>query len=535
VVGEAKHLGLSLSADPRKSVEFASKRIGVGTERVQRAFSLLLHPSMKAQYVILFTTAAVQHWLDFYGRHLPPEHAHDLYREWDISLLTLVNQKLGRMELVADAAGVYPHLAEWRDKLHLEAVQMQLPVQWGGMGFRPQTVVSKLAYPASLASCANEILGTMKFVGADAPPDQYVQQYEYCRRALIELAPKLSGAVFVDVSAEIDQMNLELLPTCLLVYLRQFQDHPVLAEKFQKRLSKFVWQAKHESLVARYTACNDLASVRRLSMYTGTVGVAGRIFTMIPTSPTTHLACAHVAQAVRQQLGALPAAWMYLKEGVVKCRQCRARVDFLQVPTHGLHCVPSKRGFVNDRHDAVCRLFASFCKRNGVPFLWAPKQVTGKETDVGMVFAQHAIQGDVTFIAKDAPSVYGSGARAEQSAAQGKVKRYKHLVEAVGELFFPLVFFTSGAYSVSVSILLKRIRDAGEENGSSDPVGHQEMRDRLAATIVRYNALMGVHAATHQRADNMEYAKSRELKRARKRRSHRAVAGEGDAGHGIEV
>ena len=412
---------------------------------------------------------------------------------------------------------------------------MQLLVQWGGMGYRPQTVVSKLAYPASLASCANQILGTMKFVGADAPPDLYVRQYEFCREKLIDFAPKLSGAVFVEVSAEIDQMKLELLPTCLLVYLRQFQDHPELAVKFQKRLSKFVWQAYHESLVAQYTARNDLASVRRLSMYTGSVGVASRIFTMIPTSPTTHLACAHVAQAVRQQLGALPAAWMYLKEGMVRCRQCRARVDFLQVPNHGLHCVPSKRGFVNDRHDAVCRLFASFCKRNGVPFLWAPKLVTGKETDVGMVFAQHAIQGDVTFIAKDAPSVYGSGARAEHSAAQGKIKRYKHLVEAVGELFFPLVFFTSGAYSVSVSILLKRIRDAGEENGSSDPIGHQEMRDRLAATIVRYNAHMGVNAATHQRADNMEYAKSRELKRARKRRSHRAVAGEGDAGHGIGV
>jgi hypothetical protein len=73
-----------------------------------------------------------------------------------------------------------------------------------------------------------------------------LQQYECCRNALIELAPELSGAVFVDVSAEIDQMKLELLPTCLLVYLRQFQDHPVLAEKFQQRLSKFVWQAKHD-------------------------------------------------------------------------------------------------------------------------------------------------------------------------------------------------------------------------------------------------------------------------------------------------
>jgi hypothetical protein len=44
VVSEATHLGLSLSADPCKAVEFASKRIGVDTDRVQRAFRLLLHP-----------------------------------------------------------------------------------------------------------------------------------------------------------------------------------------------------------------------------------------------------------------------------------------------------------------------------------------------------------------------------------------------------------------------------------------------------------------------------------------------------------
>ncbi len=84
---------------------------------------------------------------------------------------------------------------------------MRFPVQWGGIGLRHQMVVSKLAYPASLASCANEILGTMKFVGAHAPPDLYVWQYEFCRNALIDIAPKLRGAVVVDVSAEIDQMN----------------------------------------------------------------------------------------------------------------------------------------------------------------------------------------------------------------------------------------------------------------------------------------------------------------------------------------
>jgi hypothetical protein len=416
----------------------------------------------------------------------------------------------------------------------LDHAQMQLPVRWAGIGLRPQTIVSKLAYPASLASCANEILGAMELVGAVEPPDQYVEQYNYCRAALIKIAPKLDGAVFVDTSAEIEQMKLELLPSCLLDYLRQFQAHPELAEKFQKRLSKFVWQAQYDWLVDQYTKRNDLASVRRLAAYAGTVGVAGRIFTMIPTSPTTHLACVHVAQAVRQQLGALPASWMYTTDAdAVKCRQCRAKVDFLEVPGHALHCVQSKRGFTNDRHDAICRLFGSYAKRNGIPYLWVPFLMSGKETDFGLVFSQHSIQCDVTIVSKDAPSVYGSGERVERSAAQGKYKRYKQLVEAVGEVFIPLVFFTSGAYSAEVSLLLKRIRDAGQENGSSDPVGHQEMRDRLAATMVRYNALMAVHAATRQRADSMEYHKAQALKRARRKRSHRAVAREGDAGHGI--
>jgi hypothetical protein len=491
---------------------------------------------MKTQYVILFATAAIQHWLDFYGRHLPPREAHELFKEWDLALYILVNRKLGRLELFTDAAGVLGHLDKWKDKLRLEHCQMQLPVQYSGIGLRPQTLVSKLAYLASLASCAKEILSVMEFIGVEKPPDQYIEQYQYCRTILISKAPKLDGAVFVDTSAEVDQMKLELLPTCLNVYLRQFQEHPELAEKFQKRLSKFVWQATYDWLVAQYIERKDYASVRRLSMYAGTIGVAGRIFTMIPTSPTTHLACVHVAQAVRQQLGALPSPWMYRCERPVKCRQCSARVDFLEVPNHALHCVCSKRGFVNDRHDAIARNMWAFCKRNGIPFSWVPYLISGKATDIGMVFWQHVIQCDVTVISKDAPSVYKLGKRAEHSAARGKYKKYKQLVEEVGEVFVPLVFFTSGAYSLDVSILLKRIRDAGDENGSADPIGHQEMRDRLAATIVRYNSLMAVHAVTRQRADAMENnKKQQELKRARERRSHRAVAGEGDAGRGISM
>jgi hypothetical protein len=57
----------------------------------------------------------------------------------------------------------------------------------------------------------------------------------------------------------------------------------------------------------------------------------------------------------------------------------------------------------------------------------------GKEAVLGLVYANHAIQFEMTILSKDAPSVRGLGKRIAQDAARGKDQKYSDLVMAVGE------------------------------------------------------------------------------------------------------
>jgi len=243
-----------------------------------------------------------------------------LFQEWDDALLGVVCKKLLRSEMLPGA-----HLPDWAAKLELEKRQMQLPVHYGGIGLRPLTVISKVAYLAGLASCSEEILlaielmpGPIKFA-----PIRYEEQYEACRRAVIDMAPALKDAVFEKFSPQIDGEKLKLLPTSLKAFLRQFQKYPILAEKFQKRLSKPIWEAKFNDLVAKHRATGDIAGCRRLQSYRGG-GLAGRIWTMIPSLPCLRHSNSHLGMALRLQTGALPAAWMYSVKGKLMCRATRS-------------------------------------------------------------------------------------------------------------------------------------------------------------------------------------------------------------------
>ena len=67
----------------------------------------------------------------------------------------------------------------------------------------------------------------------------------------------------------------------------------------------------------------------------------------------------------------------------------------------------------------------------------------------------------------------------------------------------------------------------GVKNSAHNPIGQREMRDRLAAVITRYNALVYVRACNRQRADSVEYALHQAEKRRRRRRSSAARANSG--------
>jgi hypothetical protein len=479
---------------------------------------------MSCQAFVHYITRGFQHWMDYYARLLSPRIAEQLFNEWDCAIARLVWIKFGRSE-VHDQM-LYQALPDWKDQFDREVKQLWLPVGFGGIGIRPMKIISPAAFLGSLASSASEILGAMQLVDATEPPERYLRDYKFSRDKLLENAKSLKDAVFVRCGDQIDPLKLKLLPTELTAFLRQFHNHPNLATKFQKRLCDIIWNDSFDSLIEEYTSIGDLASCRRLHSHKG-FG-AGRVWTLNPISPMLQLENSHLQMKFREQFGAMPAAWMYYVDGPLTCRGC-GKVDFKKVPAHGHHCPDFRRQEHNDRHDAICREFVAAGKRNLIPVQWTPHLPNGKVTDLAFVFPQHTIQTDITIVSAEAPSKSGAGgpAQAAERAANVKINKYSELVATAGNLFIPMAFETSGTYTRQVSILLKRMRDAGVENGAPYPIGQREMRDRLAAIIARYNALVYIRACNRQRADSVEYALHQAEKRRRRRRSAaaRAISG----------
>ena len=103
----------------------------------------------------------------------------------------------------------------WTERFEREKRQVQLPTHYSGIGLRPLTTVSLVAYVADLAACADEILGAMEIMGSDACPARYVTQYDFCRDALIELVPEYKHASFDKPTDRVEGNKLKLLPTSL--------------------------------------------------------------------------------------------------------------------------------------------------------------------------------------------------------------------------------------------------------------------------------------------------------------------------------
>jgi hypothetical protein len=257
----------------------------------------------------------------------------------------------------------------------------------------------------------------------------------------------------------------------------------------------------------------------------------GRVWTVIPSSKDLVLNAAQAEQALRLQVGAMPAAWMYYVEGALTCHGCR-KVDLKKVPGHFQHCASFRRELTTQRHDAVAIVLESAAQRNLVSTMWTPFLQGGKATDLAFAFWNGTLSVVVTIVAPDAPSkakvARGSNdpARIAALAASAKVKKYSDLVSAEGSVFLPLAFNTSGSYTREVDWAIKRIAAAGEDHGVFDPVTPFTIRARLAVVIQRGNALININGAAHMRAKSPAWAQARATRRRRARRLARGVHGD---------
>ena len=397
---------------------------------------------------------------------------------------------------------------------HGATSQMHLPTQYGGIGLRPMEIVSVAAWLASIAASAPDILAVMErpeFGDAGIlPPARLIQEYCFSRVKLIELAPQMENAVFTNGSA-IDGLKLKLLPLTLLEFLRLIQQHPVIAKKLQRTLLEPVWEAKVNTLKEFYA--NSPSDLRRINALLSEVGVAGRIWTIIPTSDEKRMSDALIQQTLRLQLGALPAEWMYLVEDEFNCPTCKRSVSVRDAPSHSNHCAANMRTVLTNRHDGVCDIFCWAARQGNVAYVWEETLDGGKKPDVSFIFPGHTIVTDVTIVAPEAPSKDGDGEddplKMAHRQEKAKMTKYAELVASVGNVFVPLAFLTSGAFTLQTALFIKRLCAAGHENGAANPVEPAELRDRIAVAIQRGNAMANILTAARLRASLPAFAVAR--------------------------
>ena len=203
-----------MSIHDQAIVDHLNSKIGLDSDRIKRIFDTLNYPNIDLKLLHLFLTKGFQHWMDYYGRIISPRLAEPIFDRLDKAIRNLFIEKFGLIEFLEGN-----HLPEWNDILKLKFNQFIFPIDKGGFGFRPQAIVSKMAFAASLAATATELLRTITDLtpdGADVEgPARLRDDYAYLRDYLIRHAPKLTDATFVKVSVEIDALNIKILPTTL--------------------------------------------------------------------------------------------------------------------------------------------------------------------------------------------------------------------------------------------------------------------------------------------------------------------------------
>lgn len=515
VATHAPLLGAVVATDDEKLKDHIEAKVGLMTEKSKRVLDMLRDPRLDLQSFLLYVTQSVQHMLGFAARLLPPSLAEGMFRDWDKALLELVLRKCGRNEMLEDG-----HLPKWDERLKMEVLQLTLPVDHGGIGLLPMRKVSLAAWIASVAASADDILAVMDrpelkdpaFPNRPPiPPARYQAEYAHCRTELVDLAPKLENACHsggADVIGE-----LKLLPPTLLEFLRQYQQYPKTKAKLQAILMRHVWDEQLEQ-VKKFHA-ESPTDLRRINSYTSGIGIAGRIWKILPTSPKLRMSDELMAQTLRLQLGALPAAWMYLVDDALECPTCKNKVSIRDVPAHSNHCATNRRTALTDRHNQCAHCLCDAAKKNHVPYVWEMVDADHKKPDITFLFPQHDIVVDVAVVAPEAPSKQGNGQKNPLAAAEDmanvKFKKYHDLVEKSGGVFIPAIFQTSGAYTLDTALLIKRICMAGVDNGVENPLTTAELRDWLAVSIQRGNAIANVLTAARLRAKHSAFAKARPL------------------------
>jgi hypothetical protein len=347
-------------------------------------------------------------------------------------------------------------------------------------------------------------------------PERMRRDYEFSRNFLLDKCGQSLGDAIFEKNEEIKELNMKILPTKLIDFLRNFQQYPNLALKFQSTLCKRMWAQQRDKLMQGLS----VADKKRITSYSQED--ASRIWLARPSAKRFgYMHYSHWEQIVRLRLGLMPAAWMYLKVDPIVCRLCN-RVDLKMDPSHFLHCACTRRKEILLRHDWVCTVLFEAAQKNGLPVMWTPQLEGGEATDIGFVINDGKfLHVDVTVVSAVAPSKVNNGdlkpLSAAKQAALLKFDKYSDLIGCLrNELFTPMVFETSGAFPKQTGIIIKVLAEAGKANMIPFPVTRSAIRDSIAACIQVGNALANKAGLNYLRTLAPSWTEAKQARAARK-------------------
>jgi hypothetical protein len=311
--------------------------------------------------------------------------------------------------------------------------------------------------------------------------------YRNQRQTLLGFTPQLEQVTLAP--------DMEMLPTELSEFLRQFRQRPMASHKLQKLISQAIYKAAYERVIQSDAPKRSIAH-----HLTNCHQDSNRFLTMSITNRKHLLPKGHLSYEVKRILGLPYEPWIHHSEEPVRCPMCKdPNIDLRENTNHGGHCEGMRRLAVTSaRHDPICAEIFAIVVQQGYHAAWQPRLDNGKQTDVG-TFINGAYQHlDVSVVDPTAPSNVRLGQHqlglANNQLAE-KHKLYDQTLAKQGETLQGMIFEPSGAMATETSKFLKQLAKAGEIRGRSDKLSFEQIKKQITIALATGNALIQIEYA----------------------------------------
>jgi hypothetical protein len=455
--GSVKYLGIHLGYDEDQ----IKNHIRQVVENAQPLFDALAHPAMPKQIALLLLRLCGVPKVNYLSRTLPPRLLAQGAQTFDERVLETANHIL--------------NISPTHNDIPLDTkAQINMPLRFAGLGLRPATRSSKVAYWSSVAQAAPLLLHYFDNIALQP----LVDTLDMIRLSLKDNGMTPDNPVFpLDEEAHLDF-------------------YATLDMKLKKNLQNKIMRPIEQRMFANRLArpclnILDISSRARLISASQTNASAWLI--AMPTSPALELTDREFIFATRHRLGlpisnALPG----------HCPLCNNAINLAEQPSHFGVCKSLTSRSVTARHHHLTRLASSLFRRLGAfyvreePYDFQSRQHT--RPDVVAYFPTLKLATDVSVTDPTARSYVQGAARAPLHAAtareRNKINKHRNGANNENLTFFPCVYESFGPPGKATAALWKQLHLQATYNRVPECPTLTQINQEISINIMKGTAMI---------------------------------------------